>query len=146
MEALTESAAFGGLGHDERKALARVMREVVVEDGGELFAEGDSGDDAFLVLTGRIDIARREAKGAAQVRASLGPGELFGELALFGSGRRAAAAVARGPTTLGAIGYQPFLALIRAWPEIALALLRMQTRRFLELEEQIRALRRETGP
>lgn len=144
-ETLRRAAAFASLGSEEREAVALVMREVRAQAGEVLFREGDAGTEAYVVLEGEVDVVQRLSGGSERVRAQFREGELFGELALFGSGSRAAAAVARTDTVLGAIPYDSLLSLIRGWPEIALALMRMQTERFLELERQARALHDSVG-
>lgn len=137
---LRECPAFCELKADEQRALAYLLRDVVVEDGDWLFSEGDVGNEAYLVMEGVVEIVHVPRSGKERVRAVLGRGELFGELALFGTGRRAAGARARGRVRLGAIEFRSFVPLIQTWPAIALALLRLQTTRFLELEGQHRHL------
>src|SRR5262249_10497613 len=101
-----------GVGVDALRAVSYVLRRIELEDGDPLFEEGDTGKEAFLVLEGNIEITRRLASGGRHVRTVLGPGELFGELALFGSGRRAAGARAQGQTVVAALSYEPFIAII----------------------------------
>jgi CRP/FNR family transcriptional regulator, cyclic AMP receptor protein len=137
---LRDCRSLRGVGIDALRALSYVLRRIELEEGDLLFAEGDTGAEAYLVLEGKIEIIRRMADGSERARVILGEGELFGELALFGSGRRAAGARAHGPAVVGALSYEQFTAIIRAWPDVALALLRVQTERFLELEREYRAL------
>ncbi|MBI4952291.1 MAG: cyclic nucleotide-binding domain-containing protein [Myxococcales bacterium] len=148
MRLLRQAGPFRALGEIELRSLCYLMKDAVVEDGGELFAEGDAAEQAFVVVAGAVDIVSRAPDGSLRVRRTLGPGELFGELALFtggAGGRRLAGAVAHGTTRLGVLGYEPFLALVRAHPAVALALLRMQAERFLAVELEYRGLRDEQG-
>jgi len=137
---LRECRSFQGVGVDALRAVSYVLRRMELEEGDLLFSEGDTGKEAFIVLDGEIEIVRLLPDGKEQIRAVLGPGDLFGELALFGGGRRAAGARAKAPAVVASLGYDPFVAIIRAWPDIALALLRLQTERFLNLEREHRAL------
>ena len=137
---LREAGPFRALGEIELRSLAYLMRPAVFEEGGEVFAEGDSAEQAFVVVDGAVDIVQRLADGTTRARRTLGRGELFGELALFGGGPRLAGAVAHAGTTLGVLGYEPFIALVRAHPGIALALLRMQAQRFAHVELEYRDL------
>lgn len=141
IEILRDAPFFRDLGADELRALGYVLSEIVVEDGDMLFAEGDAGAEAFVVLEGSIEIVQRLADGRLRVRREVARGELFGELALFRGGRRAAGARARGRTRLGAIERERLVALIGAWPTIAMALLRMESERFVALEREYRAAR-----
>ena len=64
---------------------------IALPAGAVLFREGDAGDAASLIASGRIDIwASREA--SETLIASNGPGELVGEFAILDSGRRSATA------------------------------------------------------
>lgn len=137
--ALLQRSLFRDLGPDARRAVSYALRDVRLQPGDVLFREGDAGEEAYLVMAGEIEIVGRVADGSEAVRAVIGPGELFGELALFGGGRRTAAARARGAVTLGALRYEPFAEILRAWPDAALALLRQLTRRFVDVERQQRA-------
>jgi CRP/FNR family transcriptional regulator, cyclic AMP receptor protein len=132
--------SFQGVGVDALRALSYVLRRIELEDEDLLFEEGDTGAEAFIVLEGAVEIIGRSPGGSESVRAVLGAGDLFGELALFGSGRRAAGARARGSTEVAALSYEPFIEIIRAWPDVALALLKVQTERFLKLEQEYRSL------
>ncbi|MCC7537731.1 MAG: cyclic nucleotide-binding domain-containing protein [Deltaproteobacteria bacterium] len=135
---LGRGGPFASLGPTELRTLAHLLRVIHIEDGDVLFAEGDEAEAAFVVLEGAIDIVER----GGRVRDTVEPGELFGELALFSSlGRRTAGAVARGRACLGAIAYEPFLAVVRAHPVVVVALLKLSTERFLALDRDYRRLR-----
>jgi voltage-gated potassium channel len=58
--------------------------------GSLIVEQGETGRDIFVVQSGGVSIA--QASGAEMAR--LGPGELFGEMALFKEGARTANAVA----------------------------------------------------
>lgn len=63
-------------------------------DAGQvIFRQGDEGENAYLVDAGAVEIAT-ERKGQRVVVARLGPGELFGELALLNESERTATATA----------------------------------------------------
>ncbi len=66
--------------------------------GQILFEEGDAGTEAFLVVTGSVEIYRRGA--VDQTLATLGQGELLGEMSLIDDQPRAASARAAENTTL----------------------------------------------
>lgn len=84
------------------------LKDVVTEDGRysqtlrahqTLFREGETGDCAYIIESGRIEISRR-LNGADHVLAVLGPGEIVGEMALIEDQPRSATAVALEPTVL----------------------------------------------
>ena len=61
--------------------------------GERIFAEGDPSYYCYQILRGRVDIVL-SPKGRREVIASLGPGEVFGEMGVIDSGPRSATAVA----------------------------------------------------
>ncbi len=92
--------------------------------GDPIFKEGDLGDCMFVILEGTVEI---HASGAVVDR--LGPGELFGEMALIDSRPRSAAALAATDCKLAAIGEKRFLRLIEQTPKFALQIMRVMTER-----------------
>ncbi|MCK5769912.1 EAL domain-containing protein [Algiphilus sp.] len=71
--------------------------------GEDIFRQGDAGDEAFIIEQGRVAIWSVGASGEREAVAELGPGEVFGEMALVNRKPRAAGASAREPTRLRAI-------------------------------------------
>ncbi len=63
------------------------------EAGTEIFVEGQEADAAFLVLEGQVEVRKRTDDGH-KVMATLGNGDVLGEMALFGGELRSADAVA----------------------------------------------------
>jgi len=67
-------------------------------DKGEIiFKEGEPGDSAFLVASGRVQITRVQ-NGTASVIGEIKSGQLFGEMALINDKPRTATAIAAEPT------------------------------------------------
>ncbi len=76
--------------------------------------------DTFLLATGRVNIVRSERDGSSFALTSLGPGEIFGELADF---HRAAAneyVETLAPTTLVMIPSDVMQQLVEAYPTVLL--------------------------
>lgn len=61
--------------------------------GERIFAEGDPSYYCYQVVRGRVDIVLSPG-GKREVIASLGPGEVFGEMGVIDSGPRSATAIA----------------------------------------------------
>ena len=68
--------------------------------GDEIFAEGDEGNWAYLIQTGKIEIYKKSPDGKEHSLAMLGHGRLFGEMALIDSLPRMASARAVETTTV----------------------------------------------
>jgi len=65
--------------------------------GAQIFAEGERGAHAFIIERGRVEITF-ERQGRKVRVAVLGPGEIFGEMALIDDRERSATATALVPT------------------------------------------------
>ncbi len=82
--------------------LVRLLKAVRVEEvsgGNEIVRQGDVGSEAFVVARGLLRVVRREG-GDETLLAQLGPGAIFGEMALISEAPRSAAVIALEPTQL----------------------------------------------
>ena len=109
---------FDNLGRAELTALTNIGIYETAEAGRTLFQEGDPGDTAYVILLGRIDVIRSDGAGNDVVIATLGAGEVFGELALIDGEPRSASAVAKAETQLFAIARDGFIRLMSSSPRL----------------------------
>ena len=70
----------------------QAMARTTFEAGSRLFKEGEVGDKAYLVVSGMIEIVKQMNENETMVVASLGKGEIVGEMALIDDAPRAASA------------------------------------------------------
>jgi rhodanese-related sulfurtransferase len=95
-----------------------------LKPGEVIFREGeDPRGEAYLVHVGQVEI-RRRFDGTERVLATLGEGELFGEMALFRGSPRSASAVAVTDTELLVLRAERLEWLVRNRPQVALEMLR----------------------
>lgn len=88
---LARSPLFAGLPRRLRGRLAALLFEKRYEAGDVVFREGDPGKGLFIVLAGAVAITRSGPQGEREL-VRLGPGEVFGELALIDDLPRSATA------------------------------------------------------
>lgn len=93
-------------------------------DGGVVYSRGDSGDRAYVVRTGKVEI-----RGVGCAIEVIAPGEIFGEMALLDDQPRSCSAVALGDTELIPVSRSLFHALVLDDPEFALTIMRLIVRR-----------------
>ena len=105
---------LSGLGADDLDAIASVASEIEVEAGRVLTAEGDFGHAIFAIEQGMAEVSRD-----GDVLRALGPGDVFGEVAVLASGRRTADVVSATPMSLIAIFKRDVWALERRSPQAA---------------------------
>src|SRR5262245_17763108 len=109
---------LGGLSVEAVEALAEEASERFLAGGDELFAEGDPGDAAYLILSGRLRAVRREASGGERLLQEMGPGEFVGEMPLVREGSRAATVRAVRDSHLAALTPTSFARVTERHPEV----------------------------
>jgi CRP-like cAMP-binding protein len=107
--------------------LAEYMELQEVTQWSVLFNQGDSSDSMFLVLGGELR-ARVVVNGRETILATFGPGDFFGDMALFDHGPRSADVVANVDSTLLKITSLAFDRLTREAPALATPFLQATAR------------------
>lgn len=107
--------------------LAEYMEMQEVSQWSVLFNQGDHSDAMFLVLAGELR-ARTVDNGRETILATFGPGEFFGDMALFDHGPRSADVVANVDSTLLKITSIAFDRLTREAPALATPFLQATAR------------------
>lgn len=131
IELLQKIPLFESLEQDDLEALANKLREVAVESGQTVFAQGDEGDAMYLIEDGAVDIVAGAGKQKVTLT-SLFKQQYFGELSLLDGAPRSATAIASRNTQLLALERDDFVEFIKKRPDAALAIMH-------EVGERIRA-------
>lgn len=98
---------FAQCSHGDLVKIARLTDEIEVEAGRALVTEGDTGHEAFVVVEGTASVTRD-----GQEVATIGPGAVFGEMALIDRVPRNATVTATSPMKLLVIGKREFSGLL----------------------------------
>ena len=114
---LESITVFAGLEPEDRDRLAAVCTEIEVEAGSTLVHEGDFGYSMFGIVNGTALVTQ-----AGQQLRSLGPGDVFGEIAVLSSGRRSATVTATTAMRLIVVMNRDVWRLERDAPDVAVAL------------------------
>jgi CRP/FNR family transcriptional regulator, cyclic AMP receptor protein len=114
---LARSELLAALGEDALGALADTSREVSLSRGEVLFDQDDAGRDLYILMSGRIAIAKRAPDGRSSVVALMEEEDLFGEMSLFDGQGRSAEARALEPSRVIAVPYDAVRAALHARPE-----------------------------
>jgi CRP-like cAMP-binding protein len=121
---LTAIPLFGALEADHLQALADVASEAEAQPGQTLATQGDFGHALYAIESGTADVSRD-----GEVVRTLGPGDVFGEVAVLKAGRRTATVVASSPMKLIAVFKRDVWALERSSPETSERLRRLVAER-----------------
>lgn len=97
-------------------ALRSCARELSLEPGSRAFAQGDAGDEVFLIRRGEVRIALPLHGGKSHHLATFGRGSFFGEVAFLDRGQRSADALAMTACELYALSRRRFDEVARPHP------------------------------
>ena len=136
-EILASVPIFSGLAGKHLKRLSKLMVPRSFKAGDAIVHEKDQPAAFFVVVSGKVEVVRGEAGGKPQVLATLGPGEFFGEMALFEGQARSATVRALEDTECLAMTGWDFRAELSTDAEIAMAVLETVVRRLRELEARL---------
>jgi CRP/FNR family transcriptional regulator len=134
---LHQVPAFATLITEDLSAVAEVIVPRRFGAGELVFREGDTGDTCYLVRAGHFRAVREHSDGRTITLATFGPGEIFGELAMFDAETRSATVEALENTEAAAILGTDMRRLLRAHPDIAVKLLAALSRRLRETNERL---------
>ncbi|MBC8157879.1 MAG: Crp/Fnr family transcriptional regulator [Alphaproteobacteria bacterium] len=102
-----------------------------------VFMKGDPASGMMAVISGRVRISSYSSEGREVVLNVIGPGEVFGEIALIDGGERTADAVAMEATELMVLERRDFLPFLEGNPELCIKLLKVMCHRLRRTSEQL---------
>jgi len=91
---------FQGLTSKQISHLLGILQTRTYLKGETLFSEGDIGRALFIVVSGTIELVKKDTEGRVAVVAQVRPGEIFGEMALLEEMPRTLTALASENTTV----------------------------------------------
>jgi CRP/FNR family transcriptional regulator, cyclic AMP receptor protein len=122
---------------EDLKALAARGRVRRFSSGSTIFNEGDAGDALYVVVEGRVRMSRISGAGSEATLALMGPGDCFGDLALFDGRPRSATASAMTTTRTFVVSRDDFTSWVKERPAASLALLETLSLRIRRTNETV---------
>lgn len=107
--------------------------------GTVLFHEGDQGREMFVIQSGKIKISKK-VRNEEQTLAVMGPGEFFGEMAIFNNKPRSATATVLEDCKVLVVDPKTLEAMIKGNTEIAVRMIKKLAARLQEADDQIESL------
>lgn len=92
---LKDLDVFKALTDKELQTVADPMKEQTFEKDDVIFEEDQHGDSLYIIVSGEVEVSRRITADVQKMLLSIGPGNVFGEMALVDPGRRSATAKAK---------------------------------------------------
>jgi CRP/FNR family transcriptional regulator, cyclic AMP receptor protein len=128
VERLKRAPLFEGLSRKELVQLARMSDDAEVPAGRVLCKEGAIGREFFVLVEGKVDVARKGRRLAA-----LGAGDFVGEISLLEQTPRTATITATTPLRFFVLTSKDFRQVVADNPSVERKVLRALARRVLEL-------------
>jgi CRP-like cAMP-binding protein len=123
---------FRDCSQKELAAVADVLVEEEIEAGGVLTREGQDGGTAYIIVEGNAEVVRE-----GHTLATLGPGEIVGELSLLDQQPRIATVKAITALRVLAFSHEDFAKLVATVPELSHALLSVLAKRVRDLDSKV---------
>ena len=134
---LAQVPSFGVLGERELDDVAAVAVARSFAAGDAIFREGDASNTCYVVRSGHARAVRQHADGRQIVLATFGPGDIFGELAMFDDELRSATVEATDELEVLAIRGEDMRRLMHEHAEIAVKLAVSLVRRLRGANERL---------
>lgn len=137
VELLAQVPVFEALGSSDLGRVADVAVRRQFPAGQVIFREGDASDTCYVVGSGHARAVRENVDGRTITLAHFGPGDIFGELAMFDDERRSATVETLDAVEAIAILGSDMRRLLREHPDIAVKLVIALGRRLREANERL---------
>ena len=128
-DTLARAGIFQGVDPEAVAALINEMDTVTFPKGTTIFNEGEPGDRLYIIVDGKIKLARHAPDGRENLLSVMGPSDMFGELSIFDPGPRTSSAVCVTEVTCATMDSTMLREWIDNHPEISQQLLRVLARR-----------------
>ncbi len=140
VDILRRSPIFTALDPAELDELAALAREKRLPGGQTVFWEGDDSTSFYIVAEGKIRVSKLTSGGKEIILAFFGPGEMFGEVAVFENKPYPASAQSVEATRLLGIEKAAFLGFLLSHPAVTLKIIAILSGRLRDAQERLRDL------
>src|SRR6266566_826000 len=142
-ELLRRVPFFAEIEPSKLKLLAFMSERVGFDPGKTLMRQGDPADAAYLIIDGQAEVILETSAGPVIV-ATLGANEIVGEMGILCSVPRNATVRAKDRLIALRISKEPFMRMVREFPNIAVSIMQELAHRLDSTNNQLRTARAET--
>jgi len=137
---LKRSFIFSELSEEELAELAGLAARRSFVPGEFVFWEGDAPDSFYIVIEGRVKVLKHSSLGKEFIIAFFGPGEVFGEVAVFQDRPYPASAQAAADTKVLRIRREDFLSFVAQRPQVVLRIISVLGERLRDAQGRLKDL------
>jgi CRP/FNR family cyclic AMP-dependent transcriptional regulator len=137
LSVLRKHPIFADLEPEAFDQLCRYAKHTTLKRGAALFAKGDPGLSLYAVISGSVKMSISSADGRSAILNIIGPGEIFGEIALLDGGVRSSDAIANTNCELFVIDRREFIPFVRSQPALAMKFIELLCGRLRWTSDQV---------
>ena len=134
---LRQVPMFSSMTHEQLRVLTSHLEEQHFLPGEVVFQEGDFSQDLYIVVTGRVSAVKDHHGPRERTIAFFGPGEFFGEMAIFEGAPRSATMVTEEEAELLILSPEKFKQTVYQKPDMAFEIFRELSARLRRREEEM---------
>ena len=140
VQVLERSFIFASLNDDELADLASITVERSFVPNEFIFWDGDAPEWFYVVAEGKVKVLKHSSLGREFIIAFFGPGEMFGEVAVFENKPYPASAQAVTETKVVGVKRDDFLSFLANRPQVALKIINVLGGRLRDAQGRLRDL------
>ncbi len=134
---LRKHPIFSDLDSEAFDQLCRYAKHSTLKRGETIFSKGDPGTSLIAVIRGTVKISISSAEGRSAILNLIGPGEIFGEVALLDGLARTADATANSSCEIFVIDRREFIPFLRSQPALAMKFIELLCARVRWTSDQV---------
>jgi CRP/FNR family transcriptional regulator, cyclic AMP receptor protein len=138
-ELLRRVPLFAEIEPSRLKLLAFMSERVRFDTGNLIVRQGDVADSAYLIIEGHAEVIAETPTGSV-ILATLGANETVGEMGILCNMPRNATVRAKDPVIALRISKEPFMRMVREFPNVSIAILQELAHRLDAANNQLRAV------
>ena len=137
LSVLRQHPIFRELEPDALDQLCRYAKPTSLKRGATIFSKGDPGSSLYAVISGTVKISVSSPDGRNAILNLIGPGEIFGEVAVLDGGERTADATASTNCEILVIDRREFLPFVKQQPVLAMKFIELLCDRLRWTSDQV---------
>src|SRR3989440_639844 len=137
LSVLRKHPIFCDLEPEALDQLCRYAKHITLKRGASIFCKGDPGNSMFAVISGTVKISVSSPDGRNAILNLIGPGEIFGEIAVLSGEPRTADAIANAQCEIFVIDRREFLPFVKSQPALSMKFIQLLCERLRRTSEQV---------
>lgn len=140
LDYLKEFILFSELDNEQLFEISKLVKTKTYPAGYTLFQEGDKGERVFFLKEGKVKVMKTNMDGSIQILEILQPGDIFGEVVLFGVGEYPASARTLEDVKIDFLRKKDFKEYFNENPQIGWGMLKVMAQKLIKAQHRIENL------